>query len=432
MDSKNGSCRGTNRKGVVILGYYGAGNTGDEAILAGMIEALRNEGIHDITVLSRNPEATRELHNVASTYTGRRQKGLMNIYRVLRNSRLFILGGGGLLQDRTARVVPYWLSRVAIALAAGTPVMYYAQGVGPLKTEKARKMVGRLSNRVNYITVRDEPSRLLLQELGVDRVPIEVTADPALGIALCSAGKELLNQAGVSLLPNRIKVGISLRSWPGEEDYLPVLKKVFQELRLKLPVQYIFFPFQYGADEEVSRQVLHQLGSEEDCLVEGKYSPEQMAAMLKEMDGVVAMRLHAVILSSLSCVPAFGLIYDPKVKLYLERAGLEGWSISLEELAQARGNYNDIDTDLGTNLDSEADTDSDTGLAAEADTDFDTDSEGGILAEGSIPALVQLLSDWLTQREEISRKMEPKIEEMKRLTQRNGQIARKIIDGDCI
>ena len=52
------------RKGVLIAGYYGAGNTGDEAILSGMISSLKSEGIKDITVLSRNPEETRVLHGV--------------------------------------------------------------------------------------------------------------------------------------------------------------------------------------------------------------------------------------------------------------------------------------------------------------------------------------------------------------------------------
>jgi polysaccharide pyruvyl transferase CsaB len=372
-------------KGVLIAGYYGAGNTGDEAILAGIIEALRHEGIQDITVLSRNPEATRELHNIESIYIGRRQKGLGAVYRGLRNSSLFILGGGGLLQDHTARVVPFWLSRVGLAFAAGTPVIYYAQGIGPLKTKKARKLVGCFSNKVKYITVRDEPSKLLLEELGVDRVPIEVTADPALAINIRSEGKKLLNQAGVRLLKDSIKVGISLRNWPGEEKYLPVLQKALQELRLRLPVQYIFFPFQYGCDEEVSRQVLEELGGEEDYLVMGTHSPEQVAAMLKEMDAVLAMRLHAVILSSLSCVPAFGVIYDPKVKCYMERAGLEGWSISPEQLAQANA-------------------------AGQQD-------------------LVQLLTDWLMRREEISRRMEPRVEEMRRLTQRNAQLVREMLAG---
>ena len=320
------------REGVLISGYYGAGNTGDEAILAGMLAALKDQGIRDITVLSRNPAETRELHGVDSIHCGRRLSGLGPLFRRMRKSQLFILGGGGLLQDHTSRVVPFWLSRVAMALAAGTPVMYYAQGIGPLKSKKSRFLVRYFSKKVHRITVRDEQSLDLLRELGVSKVPIEVTADPALGIPITSKGKELLERAGVDLAPSKRKIGVSLRSWEGEPEYLPVLARVLGRLREQAELQYVFFPFQTGCDEQVSGQVLGEVFREGDALVSGRFTPEQVAAMLKEMDGVIAMRLHGIILSSLSCVPAFGLIYDPKVKHFMERAGLGEYSIPVKDI----------------------------------------------------------------------------------------------------
>ena len=45
---------------IVISGYYGFGNAGDEAMLAAMIEALSDLDPHlNIIVLSGNPEDTR-------------------------------------------------------------------------------------------------------------------------------------------------------------------------------------------------------------------------------------------------------------------------------------------------------------------------------------------------------------------------------------
>lgn len=374
------------REGILIAGYYGAGNTGDEAILSGMLTALRAEGITDITVISRNPEETTQLHRVRSIYCGRRQEGLREIYRCLRSRRLFILGGGGLLQDHTARVVPYWLSRVGLSLAAGTPVMYYAQGIGSLRTPKARGLVRCLSNKVKYITVRDEESRRLLKEIGVNRVPVEVTADPALGIRICSDGRALLKRAGIALSGDKLKIAVCLRSWQGEEDYLPVLIQALRSLRRQYPVQYIFFPFQYGCDELASQRVLEALGADQDsiasgdCILPGRHTPEQMASMLKEMDGVIAMRLHAVILSAISFVPSFGLIYDPKVRSFMERAGLGGRLIAVDEIV------------------------------------------------GNEETLLSELIRWLMDRNEISKAMEPKIEEMVSMTRRNAQIVKELLD----
>ena len=44
---------------IVISGYYGFGNLGDEAVLCSMLQALRSEIPHlEITVLSNDPEIT--------------------------------------------------------------------------------------------------------------------------------------------------------------------------------------------------------------------------------------------------------------------------------------------------------------------------------------------------------------------------------------
>lgn len=368
------------RKGVLISGYYGAGNTGDEAILSGMVSALKAQGIEDITVLSRNPEETKALHGVNSIHCGRRFSGLVPVFKKMRASRLFILGGGGLLQDHSSRVVPFWLSRVALAFAAGTPVMYYAQGIGPLKTRTARRLVRTISRKVKGITVRDEQSLRVLEELGISGVPVEVTADPALGIRIQSDGAALLKNAGADISPSRLKVGIALRSWEGEEEYLPVLVRCLKGLREKLDLQYIFFPFQYGRDEQVSERVLGSVFQEGDCLVTGKYSPEQVAAMLGEMDGVIAMRLHGVILSVLSFLPCFGMVYDPKVRAFLERAGIGEYSIPVEEIPRRE------------------------------------------------KQLMELLAVWISDREVIRLRLKPLVEEMVALAELNARRARELME----
>jgi polysaccharide pyruvyl transferase WcaK-like protein len=187
------------------------------------------------------------------------------------------------------------------------------------------------------------------------------------------------------LCEGKQKIAVSLRSWIGEEEYLPVLADVLQKLRSKFPVQYVFFPFQYGCDEEVSRRVLDLLTQQGngvdsgDCIVSGRHTPEQVAAMLKEMDGVLAMRLHAVILSALSCVPAFGLIYDLKVQSFMERAGLGGHFIAIEDMA------------------------------------------------GNEEVLLQALTNWLLQKNKISEQMEPRIKQMVAMTQRNAQIIKELL-----
>ncbi|WP_347177939.1 polysaccharide pyruvyl transferase family protein [Sporosarcina thermotolerans] len=84
---------------IVISGFYGLGNTGDEAILKAIVDNLRAELDNpDITVFSLSPDKTSKEHGVESVYRGWRHENKEKV-AALRKADLLISGGGGLLQD---------------------------------------------------------------------------------------------------------------------------------------------------------------------------------------------------------------------------------------------------------------------------------------------------------------------------------------------
>ncbi len=174
-------CGGQDRMSRVVLsGYYGFGNAGDEAVLAAMIKALRRvEPQLSLTVLSARPEETARQYGVSAV--SRTSVGA--IWRAIAAADLLISGGGGLLQDVTGGgSIPYYLGVVWIAQLLKKPVFFYAQGVGPVRKLAGRLLVRRIVNRVEAITVRDGESAAELRRLGVTRPPIAVTADPVFGL----------------------------------------------------------------------------------------------------------------------------------------------------------------------------------------------------------------------------------------------------------
>ena len=87
---------GRTLKRIVIAGYYGYGNTGDEAILIGMLRDLRAVDPNlDFVVVSGDPDQTQALHGVGSVLS----TDVVGIAEGVRQSDLVILGGGGLFQD---------------------------------------------------------------------------------------------------------------------------------------------------------------------------------------------------------------------------------------------------------------------------------------------------------------------------------------------
>ena len=115
---------------VVISGYYGFNNIGDESILTAIISNIKDniEDI-DITVLSKDPELTYKNHEVDAI----NRRDIFGIIKEIKNCDLLISGGGSLLQDVTSsRSILYYLAIILIGIFFKKKVMIYSQGIGPI------------------------------------------------------------------------------------------------------------------------------------------------------------------------------------------------------------------------------------------------------------------------------------------------------------
>jgi len=303
---------------IVISGYYGFGNAGDEAMLAAMIEVLTELASDiNITVISGNPEDTRKRHGVASIY----RLNYPEIARVLSNSQLLISGGGSLLQDVTSeRSLYYYLSIVMLAKKLNTPVMLYAQGIGPVRGRLARSAMRYIGNMVDLITVRDEGSQEELKRLQVTKPPICVTADPVLAMHQVDKqmGRTILHKAGVE--GNGPLIGISVREWQDWEHYKQVLAQVADQLAVEYGARIVFLPMQWPEDVAVSRKIASRTEQGAIVLAE-EYTTSELLSLVGNFDLLIGIRLHALIFAAVMHVPMVGISYDPKIERFLETLG---------------------------------------------------------------------------------------------------------------
>lgn len=305
---------------IVISGYYGFGNAGDEAMLAAILEALF-EAIPDaeVTVISGSPKQTAQKHGVKAV--GRLDIG--KIVRAISRCDLLISGGGSLLQDVTSdRSLYYYLTVIRMALFWHKPVMLYAQGIGPLRKETARRMVGKVLNRVNLITVRDQRSKDELRSLGVTVPPIEVTADAVLGMHPVDVkiGWRLLSKYKVGGI--NPKIGISVRSWKQFTSYRAELAKTLDALQEREKAQIVFIPMQHPDDTNEAKAI-QALMRTPSISLEESYTTTELLALTGCMDLVIGVRLHALVFASLMGRPVVGISYDPKIANFLHMIGQE-------------------------------------------------------------------------------------------------------------
>lgn len=286
---------------LVLAGYYGHGNWGDEASLAALLQILSRE---EVCVLSGRPEWTRAQYGVESV--PRLQMGA--VYRTVRGASALLLGGGSLLQDATSlRSLLYYLTLIRWGMQASGRVALIAQGVGPLRRSVSKRLVRWALRDVPFITVRDPESARLLQSLGVKQ-PIGVYADLAYAL-------ELQKDHPVATVPSRTPfVGLAPRTW--RDQPVQAAFAGFAHWLLEQGFIPVFVPMQEPEDRRLCDSVVQTVGSTPwgtPLVLTEQGGLEQLLASFAALSAMVAMRLHAAIFASHLGIPILTVAYDPKV-----------------------------------------------------------------------------------------------------------------------
>ncbi|MFZ5477394.1 MAG: polysaccharide pyruvyl transferase family protein [Myxococcota bacterium] len=314
---------------VGISGSYGGLNLGDEAILQVILRDLRESLPVEVTVFSRDPTDTLRRHHVEHAVPARRLSRKETV-SVIESLDLFILGGGGILYEADAES---YLREVVVAREKNVPVMVYAVSVGPLLSPFTRALVRDVLGGVAVITVRDRPSRQLLDEIGLQK-EITVTADPALLLAPEPLTLEEILRAE-AIDPDANLIGLSVRE-PGPaapdldvEHYHQLLANAADFMVDRYDAETVFIPMERRVfDVQHSHGVVSRMRHAQHATVlKREYTSGQVLSLLGHFRFCVGMRLHFLIFSALADVPFVALPYAPKVTGFLEELDLEAPAI---------------------------------------------------------------------------------------------------------
>ncbi|MEJ8548393.1 polysaccharide pyruvyl transferase CsaB [Brevibacillus borstelensis] len=306
---------------ILISGYYGFNNAGDDVVLYGIISALRREQPNiSLAVLSNQPDRTTSLFGIPAY----NRWSLPVIMRELMKSDMLVMGGGTLMQDVTSpRSVLYYLGIVTIAKMLGKPVVFYAQGFGPILKRISRTLIKRVVNHVDVITVRDYESGDDFKACGVTKAPIYVTADPAMTISPSDVsderGRELLSGLFSDL--TKPLVAVSVRDWKQEQAFKQAIARA-SDMFVEKGWNVLFLPMHFPSDLAPSREIIGMMQSSGAQLLDESVTFHDIMSVLKQCDYVVGMRLHSLILACMLQTPFTGISYDPKIDRFVERAGM--------------------------------------------------------------------------------------------------------------
>lgn len=356
---------------IVVSGYYGFGNAGDEAILEVMLRDLRalRPNVQAV-VLSGDPEATMARFGVEAVP----RLDLRAIVRALRGADLFISGGGSLLQDATGwGSVPYYAGLMWLAARLGVPVFVYAQGIGPLRRPVLQALAGRAVRLAAAVTVRDRLSYELLQQLGVDPGRMSVTADPVFGLAVDTipnggggasggeagggdtgdgkagggepGGTHAAARIGArAAVPtrNRPLIGVSLRPLPGRggveanDALVEAVAAALQPRLVEWDAYAVLLPLHEPSDGPVLDKLRRKLAAAgagsrilerpEHGVAGGPASglgAARWVELFSQLDLCLTMRLHGMIFAACGGTPFVALSDDPKLAAHVDELGLD-------------------------------------------------------------------------------------------------------------
>lgn len=305
-------------KTVVLGGYYGFENFGDELILQILIYWLRQHGAEPV-VLSADPIKTAQRYKVKTVL----RTSIPGVWQAFRQANGFIIGGGGLFQDKTGLGSPiYYGGLMGLAWLARRSIAFFGQGIGPLQNPLSIAILSVVARLAKIRIVRDEKSRVLLHSWTGQ--PVQVMGDIGWQVnTVLKHGqvsgvedRRLHIEAPASHEPHG--VGVSLRPWPVLTP--AIIEHLAQQLAQCPPVQtggVNLIDCQAGVDIQPLAKLETAL-KQRGIGVRWFHSHQVIEGALASQ-GLIGMRFHACLVAAALGRPVIGLAYDPKVVALMEQ-----------------------------------------------------------------------------------------------------------------
>lgn len=315
-------------KKIGIIGNFGVGNFGDDAILKGELDLLSK--MYDLSILSPFPKNTKKKFGIKSYSiypTGIKsflKFNWMNFFHAINSLDMFILGGGGLLTDEESdKAIKIWGKQIEIILEKKKPVFLFGNYTNITHKENLF-YVKDLIQRCKFTTVRDNLSlNFLKNDLNIDNT--KMLSDFAINLPILN-NKESHNKK----IEN---IGISLRQYKNLplRNIINPIKKFIDNHKEK---NYIFLCF-----DKKDFNIFKILQKEYDNISCAFLDIENYENIYSNLDCIIGMRLHSIILSVLFEKPFIAISYMKKVEGFFQTLDIKYLNcIDLEKI-----NYENIE-----------------------------------------------------------------------------------------
>ena len=352
----------------LVLGYFGFGNAGDDAIGIATIQQLVNRSTPDRVVATTGPKPVFERNDIQTI-----SYSIGSIFTSIAKVDRVIMTGGthfhtqGEFYDRL-KVFSFYILTILWAKCWRTEVDLLAHGVGPIEGRFYRSLAMLVMLMADNISVRDKQSLEIVESLG--RTTSE---SPILGFdvapllnrsssksPLQSESKEDSSRAddnlilGISLTPAFAKYyGDPKKDEELVEEVADTIRKIaYGQHQINKVVIFVLHTGDFNDDISLSRDLVSELDELTTELRSYQNNPESFITAMDDVDRFIGMKYHSIVFSFLQEIPTLAISYHPKCQWFQEYVGHtsnatvsmqdvveKGIQEEMEELVSAPGRY---------------------------------------------------------------------------------------------
>ena len=303
---------------VLIGGYFGCGNLGDDAILQAFIEYTRAH-YPNIRVWALTKKPLKDARRFGVHCFNR--KNLFSLLHAFGGVDAFLCGGGSLLQNVTGKLsLYYYLCMLRLSALCGAKPLLYAAGIGPLHGKGATRATLKALSRISYISLRDEESLRFLRTRSIDSAKLHLGADVALLLPPPPIFRTYALLKRIDVVQNCRYMCVCLKSGRHTAQSIHTLIAALRMFCRQENILPIFLPLDKH-DVAINAEAARRL----DGRILIADEPSDITAILREAQFLVSMRLHGLILATTVSLPAVGIpsANDPKIPSFARLAAQE-------------------------------------------------------------------------------------------------------------
>ena len=360
-----------------ILGHVGRQNLGDEAIIEAFLDGARAVAPGaTFTAFTMKPSDTTERHGIAAFQLRPRMARLpgprwlpwrlraaggwireaaadllfwSRRLRHVRSLDLLAVTGSNQLSDYFGGPwgFPYtiWAWTTA-ARMCGVPVVFLSVGAGPIRSPWTRRFIRSSLAKAAYVSVRDVGSKAALERIGIPG-PHRLAPDLAQGHRLPAkdtAGPSPARAGGRMVVINPLPY-FDPRSW-AEPDADVYARYIDQLAAFAVAAEGLgdivrFVPTQLRVDPPVVADLLAAMERRSGRRPGPETAPaiqsfEDVVALFRAADVVVATRFHGVLIAQMCGAPTVGIVYRPSTRDLMEDCGQGAFAIDIRDISAER------------------------------------------------------------------------------------------------